>query len=382
MSKSNGQKTETPNHFIGSYVTTVRDAMIAAFVSGQNIILLGAPGYGKTAIALDIAERIAGYGEPDRTALFSFNRLDPSTPVETVAGAYDPAALLDGRLERVKDGTPYQKNNRIAILDEMFRASEPMFDKLLDVCDRKDVGNGDAPTVVGTANFIVENERTEALIDRFALWVWVNATDVDPAAVVATHLHGHGKPTTPGDLPEWDRIAAVRQWEPDADTVGVVQRFVQNVIETVTPMGYFPHPRRLAQWSQIVYRVSAYEHDSPTFDTVSPMAQKIMRYAWPNTSETMAGEWSTMVAVSVDPVGGAVDEIMADARDAFRAVAELPNAERSAALNKLGAFNIAKQETLHELERQYGEDPRITNAIVNLTSWFGLAASGVVDAIG
>lgn len=377
MSNKNGSNGNGQNHFVGSYVDDVRDVTIAGLVSGQNVMLLGAPGFGKTAIARDVAERVASNGEK-----WSFNRLDPSTPVETVAGAYDPAALLDGRLERVTDGTPYQPGNRIAILDEMFRASEPMFDKLLDVCDRKDVDNGDAATVVGTANFVAESERTEALIDRFAFWYWVDANDFDAAAIVDVHLGTNGKPTTPGEIPTWDDVARVRAYEPTAETMDVVKRFILTLVEIATPEGRKPHPRRLAQWSQIVYRVSAYEHGAADFDTVSPLAARVMRFAWPNTSPESAGEWATIVAATIDPIDSAVDEIMADAVTEFRRVAGLNPTERPAALNDLGAFNIAKQNTLNELARQYGDDPRIENAIIQLTSWFGLAASGMVDAIG
>ena len=363
------------NYFIGSYVNETRDVVIAGILANQNIMLLGAPGYGKTAIARDLTERIAGEN-------WSFSRLDPSTPVETVAGAYDPAELLNGRLIRVVEGTPYQPGNRVAILDEMFRASEPMFDKLLDVCDRKDVANGDAATVIGTANFVESGERVEALIDRFGLWYWVETNGINAESIVGVHLRTAGKPITPGDLPNWETVERVRSFIPDDATIAVVGKFVANIAETAMVEGRRPHPRRLAQWSAIVYRVSAFEHDSPTFNRVSPMAARIMRYAFPNTSREMAAEWEMIVAATVDPIGGAIDEIMADAVTEFRNVGMLRNDLRTAALVDLGSFNIAKQQSLRELATQYGDDDRIKTAIQNLTSWFGMAASGIVEGIG
>lgn len=363
------------NHFVGSYVGDLRDVMIAAAVSGQNVMLMGAPGYGKTAVSLDVAARAAG----DK---FAFVRLDPTTPVDAVAGAFDPAAMLDGRIERVTDGTPYEPGTRIVILDELFRASEPMFDKLLDVADRKDLPRGERPVVIGTSNFAVENDRTEALIDRFAIWYWVDASDVDISAVMRAQFAANGEPTTPGTVPTWDEIETVRGFSPSESTVDVVIRWVENLRAVCEPEGYHLHPRRANQWRELVYRVSAYEYGAADFDSVSPMAARIMRFAWSNMTPTAAGEWATIVAATVDAVGAAVDEIISESVVRFRNVAAMPPSQRNAALVELGTFNVSKQETLRELARNHGDDPRIDAAIANITAWFGLAASGRADSIG
>ena len=112
------------------------------------------------------------------------------TPPEALRGAYDPAALLNGRLERVVAGTPYDPTARVSILDEVFRANEVVFDTMLDVLDRLDAKPAQAPVAWATANFVAQGERVEALLDRIALWLWISPDAMDVAAIVGAHLDG------------------------------------------------------------------------------------------------------------------------------------------------------------------------------------------------
>jgi MoxR-like ATPase len=180
-------------------------------LANQHAIVLGAPGWGKTAVGRALAAQLAPAPEA-----VTFVRVDPSTPPEVVRGACDPAPLLAGRLEPVTSGTPYGPGCRLAILDEVFRANEMMFDALLDVLDRQDAAPGHPDSVWTTANFVAAGERVEALRDRFALWLWLSPDTLDVSELVGTHLsaNGQGSLMVSGVIPDWQTLEDTRRARP------------------------------------------------------------------------------------------------------------------------------------------------------------------------
>ena len=118
------------NQFVGGYVTKMVDVLAAALIARQNAVLIGAPGYGKTRVALSFAHQTVG---ADHT---SVTRLHPAAPPDVFMGALDPVAFTQGRISRVVTGTPYDPDCHFAIIDEFSRANEAAFDAMLDVADR------------------------------------------------------------------------------------------------------------------------------------------------------------------------------------------------------------------------------------------------------
>lgn len=360
--------------FVGDYVLDTIDFRIASAVSGQHSVKIGPPGWGKTAIDRELAKVITS-GKP-----WSFTRFDPSTPVEQLQGAYDPAALLNGELKRVTDDTPYQDGNTVALLDEVFRPSEPMFDAMLDTLDRKDVENGAAAVCWGTANFVAVGERTEALIDRFALWSYDDPVELDSDAIIDAHLQSFGMPSLPDadDIPNWDDIEAVRKMEPTEQSRTAIKRFVAELVEEAAMEGRRPHPRRLAQWAMILFRVSALYHGSNDFDQLHEKAKNAMQWAYPATTAEEAASWRQIVLSISDRVGAALEAILADAVTQFKEVAAINSAvDRNSKLADLGVFLASAQESIQNLP----DDPRCQESIELITAWFGKAAKGDVGGI-
>lgn len=206
--------------FVGSYIDDMKLILTASALSRQNAILLGAPGWGKTAVTRSLAGQLTN-------GKFAFARIDPSTPPDVVRGAYNPAALLDGRLERVVSGTAYDPQMGLALIDEIGRGNEVTFDALLDTLDRLDDPN--APPVWATSNFMPSNERVAALIDRFAMWYWINPQGLDVAAISASQLNGRGPQVDVSDLPDWAEVQDIRKATPGGKAIKAIGELLENL---------------------------------------------------------------------------------------------------------------------------------------------------------
>lgn len=356
----------------GRYIQDTRDALTASVLSGQHAILLGAPGYGKTALAYDMAKRIGGEG---RTV---FTRLDAATRPELVQGAMDPQVYLQyGKYVVNQHGTAYQKGLGIWVADEVFRASEVIFDILIDALDRFDLPKSEQPVVWSTSNFVVAGDRVDAMRDRFAMWVWLQADLMDVSGLVETHLSQLGQRlSAPGDLPTWEQVQEVRNMTPGPDAVAAVKTVVNTLVEEAVGQQLTVNPRRIAQWSAILFRTSAYDYGASDWTACSTTALNVMRYAWPTPDKEEAARWAEVTSVIADPIGAVIEGLMIEATEEFRKCAarlDQSNAEKSERVAELGAVLGNAQETLDNLG---GNDPRIREYKNLLSEMFQAAIMG------
>ncbi len=87
------QNTPSPNGFVGGYVNDMVNVLAAALIGRQNAVLIGAPGYGKTRVALSFAHQVVGKDATSVTRLdaaamslsrlqsYSGGRPDPRSPM-------------------------------------------------------------------------------------------------------------------------------------------------------------------------------------------------------------------------------------------------------------------------------------------------------------
>lgn len=354
----------TNSHFVGTYVKDMTLVMAASMLSRQNAIFLGAPGFGKTRIAEAMARHLA---QP-----YSLVRIDPSTPVEVLRGPYDPAAMLNGRLERVVDGTPYADDVAVAILDELFRGNRALFDAALDVTDRVD--RQDAPPVWATSNFVVNDDRVQALIDRFALWLWVNPGPLDVQAITAAQLNSGGRPSldTAG-LPTWQDIERVRAMQPGPNAIKAVAELIQQMTDGAAKEGLTVHPRRVTQWANVLFRVSAWLTDDPDFTTVPAEASRMLRYCHPAITPEEAATWHEIAAEVVDTVGAAIEQVMANVLAEMQKLTGKSGRDMPALV--AGLTNVM-QNAQTTLTKVGGDDPRVEEAIGQMNKWLALGVQG------
>ena len=137
--------------------------------------------------------------------------------------------------------------------------------------------------------------------------------------------------------------------------------------------GRRPHPRRLAQWSRLVYRMAVYLTGSCDFTTIPDEATRILRYAFPAPSADEFASWQQIAASVVDTVGAAIEEIRVKALAEFREVSKMEAEARTARVGKLGGMLAAWQMSLKQIG---GDDPRVAETIAMMKKWFANAVMG------
>ena len=367
---------KSKSSFVGSYVKDIELALIASAVSGKHALLIGAPGWGKTAIARSMAIQIAPENE------WTFTRFATSTPPEQVTGPIEISAVMDvdnPRVEYNVEGTPYDPRARLSIFDEVFRPSDVIFDILLDLLDRQDIELDTAPTIWGTSNFIVKSERTEALRDRFALWVWVVPDEIDIPQIIDVHMkreyNQRIEMVNGRSIPSIADIDDIRKSKPGDKAIGAVSGYLEVLSAESAKGGYPINPRRLEQWSAIVYRTSVYLLDGETnFSTVPPDIGKVMKYAYPCFDKESWIKWQEIASSVSDPVGTAIETVTNAAYDKFRSV-HSRGASKFEMAEELGKVLSSAERDLRKLVKGKDDD-RVEQSLSELTNCFGALCRG------
>ena len=335
----------------------------ASLLGGQNSMVVCAPGWGKSTLSYNMAKQVAGSEDG-----VVFLPLSPSTPPEAVTGAINPAALMNGVIEYNIKHTPYDRDAHIVILDEAWRSSEVIFDLLIHATN--DITRSCRPVFWGTSNFVVKSARTEALRDRFALWMYYNPVGVDVASIV------NARPMSEWtfNLPTWEQVQDIRKAEFTPKARQAVLATLQELVNMVAGENFVVNPRRVEAWREILFGASVFYGGKNDFDTVPTEAMQLLRYAYPSPDEATAAKWEQVVLAIVDSVGVKIEQFLAIAYDKFNQVVSSKSAsEKSAMMAQLGQVSA---DCISELEILGGGDSRVEEAITSMNQWFRKAAKG------
>lgn len=142
-------------------------SILIAALTGENLLLLGAPGTAKSYLASSFNQLISG-------ATFFFQLLTKFTTPEELFGPYKLSALKnDLYIRNIEHNLP---TAHIILLDEIFKASPALLNSLLGVLNERTFRNGEelikipAVVTIASSNEIPEeSDNLDALYDRFII---------------------------------------------------------------------------------------------------------------------------------------------------------------------------------------------------------------------
>jgi MoxR-like ATPase len=346
----------------------------ASLLTGQNAQTITVPGWGKTKLSLHMGRQVVGH---DSTLLIECN---PALQPDRIRGVTDIQAMLKtGDVRRIVDGTPYDPNCYVCILDEVGRLSDIAFDLLIHATN--DYLRPVRPVFWGTSNFAVKGQRTEAFRDRFAL-NYIPTLQMDELSVLQV-AGGSRIEDMNFNLPDGQAIMDVRNMVPtqassEAVTALVVALY-RAVISTTEGKDFVKglNPRRVEAWKDILFRVSAYYHGTNDFQTVHPAAAKVMRFAFPVQDPVEYSKWVAISAAVIDPAATAIETIRAEAYQKMVEIQSARGRERQEKMVELGRIKAEAEMALGE----FGNDARSEEAIEDLQKLFIAFAQGK-DALG
>jgi MoxR-like ATPase len=166
------------NHGLVERKQTLKTALLTV-LAGENLVLIGPPGTGKSLIARRIADSLSHEGG-DRTGQDYFEYL--LTKFSTPEEIFGPLSITELKADRFKRNTAgYLPSVRMAFLDEIFKANSSILNALLTILNERKYHNGaevqDVPlqALIAASNELpIGQEELNALYDRFMVRSFVD----------------------------------------------------------------------------------------------------------------------------------------------------------------------------------------------------------------
>ncbi|MGZ8184492.1 MAG: AAA family ATPase [Methylobacter sp.] len=189
------------NHGLVEREDTLKTALLTV-LAGENLVLIGPPGTGKSLIARRIAESLAH--SSDNNAYFEYLLTKFSTPEEI----FGPLSITELKADRFKRNTAgYLPTVNMAFLDEIFKASSSILNALLTILNERIYHNGAEPqrvpmqALIAASNELpTDQEELSSLYDRFLVRSFVDYVSQDNLS----HLFEN-----PGARPELSKLTAI-----------------------------------------------------------------------------------------------------------------------------------------------------------------------------
>ena len=212
------------NHGLVEREAVIKAALLAV-LAGENILLIGPPGTGKSLIARRIAESLGG---AQQGSYFEYLLTKFSTP-EEIFGPLSISALKQDVFRRNTAG--YLPSVRMGFLDEIFKASSSILNALLTILNERKFHNGalveDVPlqALIAASNELpTGQDELAALYDRFLVRGFVDYVSAEGLREMLADMGNQPKSTkiTPKEI-ENLKTQALEVSVPDAIRQALVE---------------------------------------------------------------------------------------------------------------------------------------------------------------
>lgn len=355
---------------------SVIDALLAALVAGEHIVMLGAPGSGKSAIARALC------GAFSDAAYFETLITRYSEPSDIFGGVDLPKWTNTGVYERRSAGMLQEAD--IAFLTEVFKGNTSILNSLLTAMNERLYFDGGQRhkmplrTLIGDSNEMPESAELAAMWDRFLLRVQVDYVR-EQAAFEAVLAGSDPSVCTLGlglslkDLEQAQREARALPLGPD------VLGALYSLRAALGTEGIVASDRR---WKQLVglLRAWAWLQGEAAVDTlhfeilkhglwtdpreIAKVASTVTKVASPVLNEATEAFDAIMEQVNALPAGGSIKtQGAAVAAELKKAIANLDAIKNKSSSNAVTARIAPMQATLKE---------KHTDLVTRITAELGL----------